>query len=116
MQTRYLYLLRFILGLSDLILINICFFVGFSLANKFGGSIDENIYRQNILICNLIWLLSTSIFRLYGEHTIYKLELIYRSTWRSIALHAFVFLVYLVFTNHIEFPRDFLGAFYSLLI
>ena len=115
MQTRYLYLLRFILGLSDLILINICFFVGFQLANKFGDNIDESIYRQNILICNLIWLFCTSMFRLYGEHTIYKLELIYRSTWRSIALHAFVFLIFLFFTNKIDFPRDFLVAFYSMV-
>jgi Undecaprenyl-phosphate glucose phosphotransferase len=115
MQTRYLYLLRFILGLSDLILINICFFVGFHLANKFGNPIDDDVYRRNILTCNLIWLLSTSVFRLYGQYTIYKLELIYRATWRSIAVHAFLFLTYLFFTNHIEFPRQFLVGFYSLV-
>ena len=56
------------------------------------------------------------MLRLYGEHTIYKLELIYRATWRSIALHAFLFLTYLFFTNHITFPREFLAAFYSLVV
>ncbi|MBC7915379.1 MAG: undecaprenyl-phosphate glucose phosphotransferase [Pyrinomonadaceae bacterium] len=115
MQTRYLYLLRFILGLSDLILINICFFVGFHLTNKFGGQIDDNTYRQNILTCNLIWLLTTSIFRLYGEYTIQKLELIYRATWRSIALHAFVFLAYLFFSNKAELPKNFILSFYGFL-
>lgn len=115
MQTRYLYLLRFILALSDLVLVNLCFFVGFFLSNKFGTPIDESIYRQNILTCNLIWLLTTSLFRLYGEDTIQKIEFIYRATWKSIATHTFVFLLYLFFSNKADLPKSFILSFYGLL-
>ncbi|MBC7915154.1 MAG: exopolysaccharide biosynthesis polyprenyl glycosylphosphotransferase [Pyrinomonadaceae bacterium] len=110
---RYLFLLRFILVISDLILVNILFFVSAQLSSKFGGHIDENTYRQNLSTCNLIWLLCTGLFRLYGEQTILKLESIYRATWRSIALHSFLFLAYLFFTYTIGFPRYFVIIFYS---
>lgn len=113
MQTRYLYLLRFILLISDLILVNLLFFISFQLSSKLGGFIDKEVYRQNIFTCNLIWLLCTSLFRLYGEDTILKLESIYRATWRSIALHSFLFLGYLFFTYQIDFPRHFILVFYS---
>src|SRR5688500_7475264 len=112
MQTRYLYILRLLLTISDLMLINICFFVSFYLCNKYGNPIPEHIYKNNVLICNLIWLLSTGIARLYAEDTIDKLESIYRATWRSIVFHIFIFLVYLVFANLDEFPRTFIASFY----
>ncbi len=115
MVTRYLYLLRFILAISDLILLNICLFVGFHLANRYGVNVDLSVYQQNLVTCNLIWLLATSFYRLYSESTIFKIELIYRATWRSVTLHAFVFLVYLFFTNRTDFPREFLIAFYGLV-
>lgn len=114
MQTRYLYLLRFILVISDLILLNILFFVSFQTSAKIGNPIDETVYRQTLSTCNLIWLVSTSVFRLYSEQTILKIESIYRATWRSVALHSFLFLAYLFFTFAIGFPRSLIIVFYSL--
>lgn len=115
MGTRYLYLLRFILAFSDLILVNLCLFVSFQITTKITGA-DEDVYRQNIIICNLIWMLSTGIFRLYSKDTIHSLLPIYRATWRSVALHAFLFLVYLFFSQNTSFPREFLAAFYTMLV
>ena len=116
MQTRYLYVLRFILALSDLALINVCLFLGFYLSNKYFGAIDISIYRNNIFTSSIIWLLTTSIFRLYSEDTIHKLEHIYRATWKSLALHCFFFLSYLLSTDHTDYLRYFVLVFYSLLI
>ena len=113
MQTRYLYLLRFILVISDLIFLNVLFFVSTQISNKLGGYIDENIYRQNLSTCNLIWLVCTSLFGLYRVQTVLKLESIYRATWRSIALHCFLFFTYLIFTYHSGLPRHFLVIFYG---
>ncbi len=114
MQTRYFYILRFALAISDLVLINLSFFLGFYLSNKYGASFDEGFYQQNVFVCNFLWLASTAIFGLYSECTTYKLEAIYRATWRSIAFHIFLFLIYLFFSNNLNFPKHFLMTFYFL--
>ncbi|HEY4327712.1 MAG TPA: undecaprenyl-phosphate glucose phosphotransferase [Mucilaginibacter sp.] len=116
MQTPYLYALRFILAVSDLILINICLFLGFYLANKYYVAIDMSVYRSNVFTSSIIWLLSTGIFRLYSEDTIHKLEYIYRSTWKSIALHGFFFLSYLLSTDHADSLRYFIFIFYTMMV
>lgn len=114
--TRYLYLLRFILALSDIILINLSFLVGFYLSDKYGGSIlNAEIYTTNVLACNMIWISCSAIFRLYTDDTIRKLEHIYSSTWRSVALHAIFFLFYIFFSNK-EFSRDLMFSFYTLMV
>lgn len=114
-NTRYLYLLRFILAFSDVVLINICFFIGFYLSDKYGSHIPENVYKNNILICNMIWLSCAAMLRLYSEDTIRKLEFIYRRTWRSVALHAVIFIFYLFFTNT-DVSRNFMVSFYCLMV
>ncbi|MBC8051955.1 MAG: undecaprenyl-phosphate glucose phosphotransferase [Sphingobacteriaceae bacterium] len=113
MGTRYLFLLRIILALSDIILINLCLFISFQFSSLLNGEVQE-FYRQNIIICNLIWLISTSIFRLYTTDTIHSLVLIYRATWKSIALHSFLFLTFIFFTGSASFPREFLAIFYTM--
>ncbi|MDF3079329.1 MAG: undecaprenyl-phosphate glucose phosphotransferase [Sphingobacteriaceae bacterium] len=115
METRYFYLLRFALAVSDLIIFNFCFFLGYYLANKYGIYIDRDVYRNNVMISNLIWVVCTGVFALYAEGTVHKLEHIYRATWRSIALHCFIFIAYLFFTDNTDFSRAYLIAFYSLL-
>ena len=116
MQTRYFYLLRFILALSDLVLINICFLLAFYLSNKYGSTIDPNTYREHIFSSSIIWLLTTSIFGMYGKVTILKLENIYRATWKSIALHGCLFLFYLLLVDRVDFPKQFTFLFYALAV
>lgn len=90
------------------------FFISFRLSEKLGRGIDETLFRQLLSTCNLIWMVCTSVFRLYGQQTILKIESIYRATWRSIALHSFLFLLYFVFTYNHDFPRIFISIFYCL--
>ena len=116
MQTRYLYILRLVLVFSDLILLNGCLFLGFYLSSKYGHAMDTAIYKNNFVTCNIIWLLTSSSYGLYSEETIYKLEYIYRSTWKSIVLHGFFFLAYLFFTEIILIhPLILHPTFYPLL-
>ena len=114
METRYFYLLRFILAWTDLLLINFCFFLGFYFSSKYYGNIDTDFFRENVFTCNLLWLVCTGVFGLYSECTIHKLELVYKATWRSVVLHTFVFLTYLFFTSGTSFPKSFFTIFYSL--
>lgn len=115
METRYFYLLRFILAWTDLLLVNFCFFLGFYFSSKYYGHIDPDFFKENVVTCNLLWLVCTGIFGLYSECTIHKLELVYKATWRSAALHTFVFLAYLFFTSNTDFPKSFFIIFYSLI-
>jgi len=115
MQTRYLYLLRFILAISDLFLINVCLFGAYHLANEHSNPIDFHLYRHYIIVSALIWFLSTGVFRLYGESVVFKLVTIYRATYKSVILHFFIFLLYNFVTNPSDFNRYFFIAFYGLV-
>jgi len=115
MQTRYYYLLRFTLAWTDLAIINFCFFIGFYLSNKYGGGIDTHLYQHFVIICNLIWIICTGVFKLYNESTIHVVEFIYRATWKSLAMHISLFLVYLYLTNAVNFSKPFFIYFYTLL-
>ena len=115
MQTRYYYLLRFTLAWTDLALINVCFFIGFYLSTRYGAGIDRHLYQHYVVICNLIWIICTGIFKLYSESTIHVVEAIYRATWKSLALHVSLFLAYLYLTNSVDFSKSFFICFYSLV-
>jgi len=95
---------------------NFCFFLAFYLSSKYGEYFDPNIYRRNVIVCTMIWIICTGVFALYSEYTINRVESIYRATWRSIALHIFLFLSYLFFSNQADFPKHFLILFNILFI
>ncbi|MES2266923.1 MAG: undecaprenyl-phosphate glucose phosphotransferase [Bacteroidota bacterium] len=116
MESRYLYLLRFTLALTDIILINFCFFLGFYLTNKYYRPIDPSTYKSNVIVCNLIWVICTGLMRMYTLSTINSIEAIFKGTWRSVALHICLFLGYMFFTNNFNFPKGFFVSFYVLTI
>ena len=116
METRYLYFLRITLAFSDIVLINFCFFLGYHLAAKYGGGLDFALYRNNVVICNFLWLVCVGIFQLYAQHVLRKQELIYKASWRSVALHICLFIAYLFFSSSLDFSKHFFITFYALLI
>ncbi|MGK6351551.1 undecaprenyl-phosphate glucose phosphotransferase [Parapedobacter sp. DT-150] len=94
MQTRYSYLLKFVLTFSDLILLNGAFVVA-SITTDYFQFLDEHlVYRYYLPIANLMWLLSAGVFRLYTQSTVIDLDGIYRATYRSAALHVLLFSLY----------------------
>ncbi len=116
METRYYYLLRFTLAWTDLVVVNACFFLAYYLSDKYVVSMDKNIYLHSVVICNLIWIICTGVFKLYAEPTIHKPESLYRATWKSIALHMALFIAYLFFSNSIYFSKYIFLSFYVLLV
>lgn len=116
MQTRYLYLLRFILFISDLVLLNICFLLAFHVTGKYGHlALSDSLYYSEAINFNLIWMVSSSIFGLYGMSTLSKLEAIFRATWKSVALHALFFVVLLFLNQQTAFPQIFLLILYTAI-
>lgn len=115
METRYFYVLRCVLAVTDVMLVNLCFYIASQLATRYGVAFLEDNYRSNLLICNLIWMLSALSYRLYSDATAHNVEAVYKATIRSCTLHAFLFLAFLFFTNQAAFPRTFLVIFYGHL-
>ncbi|PTT02670.1 undecaprenyl-phosphate glucose phosphotransferase [Pedobacter sp. HMWF019] len=115
MQTRYVYLLKYILLITDLLLLNTLYYGAFHITLFLGKSISQEINIHYIVVCNLIWLFNTAVFGLYTFHGSGTLEKIYRGTWKSVALHIVLFAGYLLLAKNVGFSKTFLVVFYSML-
>ncbi|TDO19036.1 undecaprenyl-phosphate glucose phosphotransferase [Pedobacter duraquae] len=116
MQTRYLYLLKYILPITDIIMLNMIYIVSYYLTEYLGKSVSYELWQHYIVVCNLIWMFNSAIFGLYTEYGARRLERIYRGTYKSILLHAVLFAVYLMLAKDVDFSRTFLLVFYGLLV
>ncbi|RZM19494.1 MAG: undecaprenyl-phosphate glucose phosphotransferase [Pedobacter sp.] len=116
MQTRYLYLLRYILPITDVMMLNAIYICAYYLTEYLGKSVSIELWQHYIVVCNLIWLFNSAIFGLYTEYGARRLERIYRGTYRSVVLHAALFAVYLMLAKDVDFSRTFLLVFYGLLV
>jgi putative colanic acid biosynthesis UDP-glucose lipid carrier transferase len=115
MQTRYLYLLRYILPVTDVLMLNCIYFLAYYVTNYLGKFVSYELLQHYIVVCNLIWLFNALLFGLYTEYSARKIERIYRGTLRSIFVHFVLFSLYLLFLRDNEFSRTFLIVFYVLL-
>lgn len=68
-----------------------------------------------VVVCSLLWLLSSFFFGLHTEYVARRLERIYRSTWKTVALHIVLFTLYLFFSKENNFSPAFLLLFYIFL-
>ncbi|SHF15821.1 undecaprenyl-phosphate glucose phosphotransferase [Pedobacter caeni] len=116
MQTRYLYLLKYILPITDLVMLNLVYVLAYYLTEYLGKTVSYELWQHYMVVCNLLWMFNTVIFGLYSDYGSRRLERIYRGTWRSIALHGVGFALYLLFSRDVDFSRTFLLVFYALLL
>jgi len=114
-QTRYVYLLRYILPVTDVLMLNAIYFLAYYVTIALGKPLSTEISKHNVVVCTLIWMCSTALFGLYTAYGARRLERIYRGTWKSVAFHFVLFTIYLVFSNETDFSRSFLIVFYFLL-
>lgn len=114
MQSRYRYLSRLVLFTSDIVLINTAFMISYYFAIDGGMNIfSDTLYRNFLLITNLIWFFASSITGMYRSQSLDDLIAIYRATWRSVGLHGVIFIAYLVFSKNQDISRSFLISLYS---
>lgn len=114
-QTRYIYLLRYVLLVSDLILLNLVYYIAYLVTLQLGKSAPAQLHQHFVVVCNLIWLFNSAVWGLYTSYGVRKLERIYRGTFRSFAMHVALFGVYLAIAGNIDFSKVFLSAFYISL-
>ncbi|QEC53353.1 putative colanic acid biosynthesis UDP-glucose lipid carrier transferase [Anseongella ginsenosidimutans] len=113
MKTRFLYLIYFILGAIDLVIINLAFYFSFLLAGE-GQGLPGN-YESHLVVSNLLWFLSAGLNRLYAGRETGRLVFIYRATLRSYLLHMVFFVFYIVFFKQVDISRHFLVLFYVFI-
>jgi putative colanic acid biosynthesis UDP-glucose lipid carrier transferase len=101
--------------ITDVIMLNLVYFASFYITLNLGKSLSEEQHQHYVVVCNLIWLFNTAVFGLYSLYGARKLERIYRATWRSVALHVFIFAFYLLLSKNVDFSRTFVVVFYALL-
>jgi putative colanic acid biosynthesis UDP-glucose lipid carrier transferase len=115
-QTRYLYLLKYILLITDILLLNAVYILAYYITGYLGKIVDTEVSTHYFVVCNLLWFFNTAVFGLYSAYNARKIERIYRSTIKSILLHFVLFSIYLLFANDYDFSRTFLILFYAILI
>ncbi|WP_367866725.1 undecaprenyl-phosphate glucose phosphotransferase [Pedobacter sp. WC2423] len=115
MQTRYLYLLRYVLPVTDLLMLNLVYFTAYNLSIYMGKNVSYELLHHYVIVCNLIWVFNALFFGMYTEYGARRLERIYRSTWRSVLMHAVLFSAYLLLEKNIDFSKTFIAVFYFLL-
>ncbi|RAJ29124.1 undecaprenyl-phosphate glucose phosphotransferase [Pedobacter cryoconitis] len=115
MQTRYLYLLRYVLPVTDLLMLNLVYFAAYDLSIYMGKNVSYELLHHYVIVCNLIWVFNALFFGMYTEYGARRLERIYRSTWRSILMHSVLFSAYLLLEKNVDFSKTFITIFYFLL-
>jgi len=115
MQTRFTYLLKYIIAFSDLLLVSIVFLMSVYLAEEHFQLDISNLYRYYLPIVNSIWLISSFFFRMYGQIGLGKLEDLFRNTWRTGITHLFLFGLTLLFVEFNGVSFHLFLIFYPLL-
>lgn len=112
-QTRYIYLLRYVLLVSDLILLNLVYYIAYLMTLHLGKSVPAQLHQHFVVVSNLTWLFNSAVWGLYTSYGVRKLERIYRRTFRSFAMHIVLFGTYLFIAGSIDFSKIFLSVFYA---
>jgi len=116
MQNRFLYSLRIILIFTDVLLINGAYFFAHYFYNLGINLQTFDDYKENLISVNLTWLIAANVFQLYNKANIENLEQIFRSTWKSVALHGGLFVCYLTLIQETKISDYLIFLFYSLCI
>lgn len=93
MQNRFIYTVCLVLVLSDLLLVNLSFWLANHIGESESGLETLDGFSYNLLNINLIWVLSSNMFQLYNKSNIQSIEQIFRRTWKSVCLHVLLFVL-----------------------
>lgn len=108
-------MLRFVLLVSDLLILNFCFWISFLGVDRYYDSLHGASYQHYLIVCNLIWLFSTATVGSYRAETVRHIITIFRTTWKSLILHLFLFIVYFILFKDDGYSKGFLFVFYASL-
>ncbi|MBE9599594.1 undecaprenyl-phosphate glucose phosphotransferase [Pedobacter sp. MC2016-24] len=115
LQTRYLYILRYVLPIADILTLNLVYFLWLYGLEFTSVSAGIDFLRRDLVVCNLVWLFAALYFGLYAAHEYGRLEQIYRCTWRTVVMHALLFVAYLFLQHDLKSLGISMLILYALL-
>jgi putative colanic acid biosynthesis UDP-glucose lipid carrier transferase len=112
-QTRYEYIIGFILPVTDVVILNALYLIPHYCINEITMGFGIETSKNYLVICNLIWLLSSAIVGLYTVNGTEKTKQLYVQTLKCIALHALMFSMYILFFETKHFSLEYMLIFYA---
>lgn len=105
-QTRFLFVAKNLLTLADVVgLYLVYYFVGYMVSYWYTDYENSVTVGPHLMILiGLLWFLSAFIFKLYSSITLSSLEMVYRTTWRSIALYILMFALFFTLEKELTAP------------
>ncbi|RZL12932.1 MAG: hypothetical protein EOO89_18605, partial [Pedobacter sp.] len=116
LQTRYEYIIGFILPITDVIILNALYLIPHYCINEITGGFGAETHKNYLVVCNLIWLLSSALVGLYEVNGAEKTKQLYVRTLKCIGLHAAMFSMYILFFESNQFSIPMLLFFYSFFV
>lgn len=110
MKTRYLYIMYFIMSVTDIITINLSYIT----ANKY-HDFTTNASVSQLIVANYLWLLAALYFGLYSRKFVHSLKNVYQLTFKSFIVFTFLFFPYVAITKSNP-PLSFLVLFYLIMM
>ena len=92
MQTKNRYLLNLLVIITDLLIINACYFGVLFLLKQFKTELLYGHHYIFLLVFNLIWIGAAGVWDLYHTSTIYAVEKVYLATIKTSATLVVIFI------------------------
>ena len=105
MQLKFRFYFTLIIFIFDLLILFAVYNASFIYADKINYNNLIQLYNNNTLSVFrffILWFIFSGFYGLYSIKNEFSLDQIYRSTWKSIALHQIVFLIFTIIENKIS--------------
>lgn len=115
MQSSYTYISKYLIALTDVILLSAVFLISAELSASLFNINIRDFYKYYLLIVNSTWLVIALAFGLYTAVGLDNLENFYRSTFRCAVFHFLFFGITLIFIDNSVLSLKVFILFYPLL-
>lgn len=113
-QTRYIYFIGYLLPVLDVVTLNTLYLLSGYLTGGMTSTLFEEAGKNDLIVCNLIWLFCSAAMGLYAVTGNQKVEKLYRLTVKSLLLHLLMYGVYFYFSKVGHLSVNFILIFYLL--
>lgn len=105
MQLKFRFYFTLIIFIFDLLILFAVYNASFIYTDKINYSNLIQLYNNNTLSVFrffILWFIFSGFYGLYSIKNEFSLDQIYRSTWKSIAMHQIVFLIFTIIENKLS--------------
>lgn len=109
MKTRYIYLIYFVMCITDIVTLNVSLM---SVSNFFNSGPKDDLSMA--IVANYIWILAAVFLGLYNCKHEHRVDNIFRLTIKSLLLFYFFYAIYMLFAKNSIISVNTLLLFYTI--